>query len=194
MRFKWDLADNFGLKRDGGNMAPVLLRLRNAEPKAYMRITDTIRLILPFVEDFVLEPEHGRLLLSWREQGSDLIFNASQAADGMLRVMALVTLLLQPTDDLPDLLILDEPELGLHPYAINVIGGLINAAATNVQVIIATQSTSLVDCFEPEDIVVVEREGRESAFQRLDTESLREWLEEYSLSELWEKNVIGGRP
>ncbi len=92
-------------------------------------------------------------------------------------------------------LIIDEPELGLHPAAINIIGGLIRAASQKVQVIVATQSTAFVDCFEPSDIVIVEREGRESTFQRLeDSEGLREWLEEYSLSELWEKNVIGGRP
>ena len=115
----------------------------------------------------------------------------SQASDGMLRVIALVTLLLQPEQDLPDVLILDEPELGLHPYAINIVGGLIRAVSTRIQVIIATQSMPLVDCFEPEDIVVVERDGRSSAFKRLDSESLGGWLENYSISELWEKNVLG---
>jgi predicted ATPase len=112
----------------------------------------------------------------------------------MLRVMALVTLLLQPERDMPDVLIIDEPELGLHPYAINVIGGLIRSLSIKTQVIIATQSMSLIDCFEPKDVVVVEREGRESLFHRLDEASLHDWLEDYSLSELWEKNVIGGRP
>ena len=109
------------------------------------------------------------------------------------RVVALVTLLLQPDQDHPDVLILDEPELGLHPYAINIVGGLIGAVATRIQVIVATQSMPLVDCFEPEDIVVVEREGRSSTFKRLDSEALGDWLDEYSISELWEKNVIGGR-
>ena len=118
----------------------------------------------------------------------------SQASDGMLRVLALVTLLLQPEYDLPDVLILDEPELGLHPYAINIVGGLINAAATKIQVIVATQSMALVDCFDPDDVVVVERGGRGSTFNRLSSEALDHWLEDYSLSELWEKNVIGGRP
>lgn len=99
---------------------------------------------------------------------------------------------MQPERDLPDVLILDEPELGLHPYAINIVGGLIRAASTKVQVIVATQSTALVDCFEPEDIVVVEHEGRSSTFRQLDAEALEEWLKDYSLSELWEKNVLGG--
>ena len=194
MRHGWDAHDDRVLKEDAANLAPVLLRLRETDSKSYRRIVDTVRLILPFFADFDLEPRQGSLLLNWRERDSDLLFTASQASDGMLRIMALVTLLLQPMDDLPDVLILDEPELGLHPYAINAIGGLIRAASTNAQVIIATQSTSIVDCFEPEDIVVVERNGRASTFTRPDAESLSEWLRRYSLSELWEKNVIGGRP
>lgn len=160
----------------------------------YQRIVETIRQILPFFADFELAPDYGKILLSWRERKSDRIFNASQAADGMLRVMALVTLLLQPERDMPDVLIIDEPELGLHPHAINVIGGLIRSLSIKTQVIVATQSMSFIDCFEPRDIVVVERDGRESLFHRLDEESLHDWLEDYSLSELWEKNVIGGRP
>lgn len=194
IRSKWSVDESHYLKEDGGNLAPFLLRLRNNEGKCYQRIVDTIRLILPFFADFELEPDYGRLLLSWRERNSDRVFNASQAADGMLRAMALVALLLQPEQDLPDVLILDEPELGLHPYAIDVVGGLIQSVSTKVQVIVATQSTRLVDCFLPKDIVVVERANRESQFRRLDSTTLEDWLKEYSLSELWEKNVIGGRP
>ena len=194
MRSKWHVHDNRWLKEDAANIAPVLLRLRESDSKYYQRIVDTIRLILPFFSDFDLEPHYESLLLNWRERNSDQVFSVSQASDGMLRVVALVTLLLQPEQDLPDVLILDEPELGLHPYAINVIGGLIRAVATRIQVIVATQSMPLVDCFEPTDIVVVEREGRSSTFRRLDAEALGGWLEDYSLSELWEKNVIGGRP
>jgi predicted ATPase len=108
--------------------------------------------------------------------------------------MALVALLEQPEKDLPDVLILDEPELGLHPFAIEVVAGLLQSASKHVQVILATQSVSLIDRFEPEDIVVVERPGRESTFRRLNASELDAWLDQYTLSELWEKNVIGGRP
>ncbi len=194
MRSKWDMRDNRLLKEDGANIAPILYQLKESDGRSYQRIVDTIRLILPFFSDFELEPQHGSLLLSWRERNSDRLFGAWQASDGMLRIISLVTLLLQPENYLPDVLVLDEPELGLHPYAINAIGGLIRAASTKIQIIVATQSTKLVDCFDPEDIVVVEREKRESIFRRLDSESLQDWLEDYSLSELWEKNVIGGRP
>lgn len=195
IRTKWNINDNRFLKEDGANIAPLLYRLKSEEGQYYQRIVDNLRLILPFFSDFELEPEYRSLLLAWRERGSDQIFDVSQASDGMLRAIALVTLLLQPEETLPDLLILDEPELGLHSYAINVIGGLIRAVSEKVQVIIATQSTAFVDCFELDDIVVVEREGRESVFRRQEsTDALEEWLEEYSPSEIWEKNVIGGRP
>ena len=194
IRTKWSLRDSRYLKEDGANLAPVLLRLREERTSHYRRIVDTIRLMLPFFSDFELESDHDHVLLSWSERNSDQIFDVSQASDGMLRMIALVTLLLQPEEDLPDMLILDEPELGLHPYAITVIGGLIRALSTKVQIIVATQSTSFVDCFDPGDVVVVERHGRASTFRRLDTAVLSEWLNDYSVSELWEKNVIGGRP
>ena len=194
VRAKWSWEDRRWLKEDAGNLAPFLLRLKQDQPRYYARIIETTRLILPFFDDFVLEPEYEKVLLQWREKGSDRVFSVSQAADGMLRVMALVALLQQPEIDLPDILILDEPELGLHPYAITVIAGLIRSVSTKIQVIVATQSTPLIDCFEPENIVVVDRRERGSEFRRLNPLDLQEWLKEYSISELWEKNVIGGRP
>ncbi|MFZ0593488.1 MAG: AAA family ATPase [Bryobacteraceae bacterium] len=194
IRQKWDIEEGRWLKEDAGNLAPFLYRLLREEPGFYKRIVDTIRLILPFFADFEFELEYGRVLLRWRERGSDRIFNSAQAADGMLRIFALVALLEQPEWDLPDVLLLDEPELGLHPYAIEVISGIIRSASHHVQVILATQSVSLIDRFNPEDIVVVERRGRDSCFQRLSGGDLKDWMEQYTLSELWEKNVIGGRP
>jgi predicted ATPase len=109
-------------------------------------------------------------------------------------MMALVALLLQPEEDIPDLIILDEPELGLHPYAITIIAGLLRAVSNHSQVILATQSAMFVDHFDPEDIIVIDRPKRETIFTRLDRDKLKSWLEEYSLAELWEKNVLGGRP
>jgi predicted ATPase len=194
MRGQWNKDEGRWLKEDAANLAPFLYRLKKNEPPYYQRIVETTRLILPFFADYELEPEYGRLLLSWREEGTDRVFTASQAADGMLRLMALVALLQQPEADLPNVLIIDEPELGLHPYAINVIAGLIRSASTQVQVIVATQSVSLIDRFDPENIVVVDRKKRESQFRRLTRAELTDWLEDYTVSELWEKNVIGGRP
>ena len=194
MRSKWAVGDNRWLKEDAGNVGPFLLRLRENEPEAYQKAINLLRLILPFFHDFVLEPDYDRVLLQWREKGSDVIFDASQASDGMLRTIALVALLAQPADQLPGVIVLDEPELGLHPYAIDTIAGLIKSASRHSQVFVATQSATLIDNFEPEDIVVVERQGRESIFKRQDSKSLEGWLKDYSISELWEKNVLGGRP
>jgi predicted ATPase len=194
MKSKWAIDDGGLLKEDGGNLAAVLFRLYGDRPTYYRRIVETLRLLLPFFADFYLEPEFGHVILKWRERNSDRIFGASQAADGMLRAMALVTLLQQPEADLPNVLILDEPELGLHPYAIEVLAALIQSASQHCQVIVATQSVSLIDRFEPHDIVVVDRKGRESSFRRLNDADLAAWREEYTMSELWEKNVLGGRP
>lgn len=194
IRQRWDIEDNRYLKEDAANLASFLLRLKETEPIYYQRIVGTLTQIAPFFTDFVLEPVNNQVILQWRERNTDLVFSSHQASDGTLRTMALIALLLQPQNQLPDVLILDEPELGLHPYAINIIGGLINSVSLHSQVILATQSTLLIDCFEPNDIIVVERKGRQSYFSRLDYSNLEDWLEEYSLSELWNKNVIGGRP
>lgn len=163
-------------------------------PAHYRRIVQTIRLILPLFAEFELNQDFGKILLRWREIGSDHILSAAQASDGLLRTMALVALLQQPEENLPHVLILDEPELGLHPYAIEVLAALIQAASKHVQVIIATQSASLIDRFEPVDIVVVDRHHGETTLRRLNEADLDDWLKEYTLSELWEKNVLGGRP
>jgi predicted ATPase len=186
--------DNRRLKEDGANLAPFLLRLREEAPPYYRRIVETLRLTVPFFADFELVEAHSSILLQWRERGSDVVFDASQASDGMLRTMALVALLGQPEDGLPEVLLLDEPELGLHPFAIEIVAGLLKAASLHAQVFVATQSTALVDRFELDDIVIVDRPDRESVFTRLSAEKYKEWLEEYAVSELWEKNVLGGRP
>jgi predicted ATPase len=132
MLTRWRVNDNRYLKEDGGNLASVLLRLQQNEALAYRRIVDTLRLIVPFFGDFELNPDNGTVPLAWREIGSDVVFDASQASDGMLRTMALITLLGQPEKDLPSILVLDEPELGLHPYGVNVIGAMIKRASKYV--------------------------------------------------------------
>ena len=193
-RLRWLTDDNDTLKADGGNLAPFLLRMREAASLHYRKVVDLCRQVLPFFDDFVLKPEGNYILLRWKERGSDLVLNASVASDGMLRVFALIALLCQPEDWFPSVLVLDEPELGLHPSAIEIVAGLIRSASTHTQIFAATQSTALLNEFEPEDIVVVERQGRESTFRRLRREDLAGWLEEYSLADLWWKNVLGGKP
>jgi len=192
------VGDNRWLMHDAGNLAALLYRLReDNDGAAYQRIVSTIRLIAPFFADFDLEPTGPAkkdLILNWREQGSDQVFGPHQLSDGTLRAMCLVALLLQPEDELPDLMIVDEPELGLHPYALNVISSLFNKAASHAQVLISTQSSAFLDSFEPQDVIIVDRERDGSTFSRPDAEKLAAWLEEYTLGEVWEKNVVGGGP
>lgn len=192
------VGDDRWLMPDAGNLAAILYRLRNKNKgPAYRRILATIRRIAPFFEDFELEPTGNgdkEIILNWRQKDSDQVFGPHQLSDGTLRAMSLVTLLLQPVDDLPHLIIVDEPELGLHPAAKTIIAGLFKKASHHCQVIVATQSPELLDAFNVEDVVVVERDDKASSFRRLDESSLKEWLEEYSLGQLWEKNVLGGGP
>ncbi len=192
------VGDNRWLMPDAGNLAAFLMRLRDENGgSAYQRIVTTIRLIAPFFNDFDLEPTGpGKkdVILNWRERGADQVFGPHQFSDGTLRAICLITLLLQPENELPDLIIVDEPEIGLHPYALNVVASLFGKASHYTQVLISTQSASFLDNFDPEDVIVVSREGKESNFGRLNTADLEAWLEEYSLGEVWEKNVIGGGP
>lgn len=185
------------LASDGGNLAEVLFYLRTEQEVYYQRIIATLRLIVPFFDDFVFDPAlpaQGPQGLRWKGTDSGYVLGPHQLSDGTLRAMALVTLLLQPEEDLPALIILDEPELGLHPYTVNVLAGLLRSAATRSQLLLSTQSVEFLEHFAPEDVLVVDRHGPESVFHRLDPQRLEQWLEHYSLGELWEKNVLGGRP
>ncbi|WP_254568808.1 AAA family ATPase [Oscillatoria sp. HE19RPO] len=189
------VGDNRWLMPDAGNLAALLLRFREEKKKSYQQIVGTIRLTAPFFDDFVIEPDASRrVLLNWREKDSDQVFGPHQFSDGTLRTICLATLLLQPEDELPKLIIVDEPELGLHPYALNIIADLFKKASLHTQILISTQSSSFLDNFDPEDVIAVDREGKESKFKRLSSEELDIWLDEYSLGEVWEKNIIGGGP
>ena len=182
------------LRGDGGNLAAVLLRLRQANPLHHDRIVKTIRLIAPFFDDFAIEDDQGYALLQWRESGSDVVFGPGQISDGLLRAMALVTLLLQPRATMPPILVVDEPELGLHPAGLRVVVGLFEAASQARQCIVATQSPAFLRALEPENVIVVDRAERASSFRRLDPTRLQAWLDDYDLDELWDMNLLGGRP
>lgn len=194
MRLKWSVSDGRWLKQNAENLGSFLFRLQNEERPFYQKIVKYIRLVLPFFDDFELYEEFGQILLRWKEKGTNKVFNAGQASDGMLRTIALISLLAQNPRDLPAVLFLDEPELGLHPSAIDAVAGLIKAASLHCQVFVATQSISLVNNFELDDLVVIDRKGRSSEYHRPDPESLQSYLEEFSTGQLWEKNIIGGRP
>lgn len=188
--------DNLLLKPDAANLAAYLRRLKEDYAEYYDRIVATIRLVLPFFNDFVYREDVGEdMQLEWfHKNSSDTPLKAHVLSDGSLRFICLATLLLQPPNLLPDTLLIDEPELGLHPYAIAVLGDLLKQAAEDTQVIVSTQSVELVNEFEPHDVVVVDQLEGASSFTRLDDENLKDWLKQYDLGELWKQNVLGGRP
>ena len=191
------LHDNEFLRFDGSNLAAFLYLLRKKHEESYNLIRRTICLVAPFFDDFVLKPgtmNEDMIRLEWRHIDSDSYFDVSTLSDGTLRFMAMTTLLLQPKKFLPSVILIDESELGLHPYAITLFCSLVKAASVKAQVIIATRSSLILDHFEPENILVAKRRQGASTFERLNTMNLEAWLHDYSLGQLWEKNEIGGRP
>jgi predicted ATPase len=191
------LHDNEYLRPDASNLAAYLYHLKAQSPTAYEQICKTIRLALPLFDEFILKPitldsgeEQIRLL--WKKQDSDYTLWPSQLSDGSIRFICLVTALLQPKP--PSTIIIDEPELGLHPYAITLLGSLIRAASLRTQVVISTQSVPLLNEFSIEDLIIVENQNAGSHFKRLSKNQFDQWLKDYSLGELWEKNILGGRP
>jgi predicted ATPase len=197
IRNRVNVSNNRYLMSDGGNLAAVLALMAEQKKEYYRRIVSTIQLFAPFFAGFSLEPlkdNTSQVMLNWRAKGSEYEFGPHQLSDGTLRMMALTTLLLQPPEDLPSIIVIDEPELGLHPYAITQLCGLLSSVAQDHQVIVATQSVPLLNQFEADHVVVVEQRNGLTSFVRLEEAKLQEWLQEYSLGELWEKNVLGGRP
>lgn len=197
MRRTGSVRDNERFRPDAANLAAFLFRLREEEQDTYRLIVDTVRLVAPFLQDFKLRPRKSNgdeiIELEWEQKDSDYPFHASQLSDGTLRFIALATALLQPNP--PATILIDEPELGLHPQALDVLANLILQAQSRTQLIVSTQSAPLLNAFEPEQIVVIDREEGASRFRRLDADDLAAWLaEDYTLGELWQKNVYGGGP
>jgi predicted ATPase len=193
--------DSQSLRPNAENLAAYLYRIQSTHPQHYEKIRDVVRLAAPFFSDFKLHPVPTNtelIQLEWLQRDSDYPFRASQLSDGTLRFMCLATALLQPS--LPATVLFDEPELGLHPYALTLLANLFQQAAKSSgdqvykQVIVSTQSALLLNEFAPEDVIVVERSRGESIFRRLESTSLSEWLQDYTLGELWQKNILGGRP
>lgn len=192
--------DNEVLRPNAENLAAFLYRIQSTHSETYLKIRDVVRLAAPFFDDFKLRPippTPDLIQLEWKQRDSDYPFLASQLSDGTLRFICLATALLQPQR--PRTVFFDEPELGLHPYALSLLGSLVQKAVSQWgqpvnQVVISTQSALLLNEFVPEDVVVAERHEGESVFHRLDSTHLSEWLSDYTLGELWQKNLLGGRP
>ena len=191
--------DSDYLRPDGSNLASFLYRLKNTKKysNSYSLIRKTIQRVAPFFDDFLLRPDNLNsdvIKLAWKHTSSDKYFGASAFSDGTLRFIALATLLLQPLELRPSVILVDEPELGLHPSAITLLASLIKQTSLETQIIASTQSPQLLDHFAPEDVLVANRVNSSTTLTRLNNSSLEDWLEEYSLGQLLEKNELGGRP
>ena len=196
MRGMCQISDNYFLRENGSNLAAFLYSLYQTDRKSFDLIEATVRSIAPYFKCFDLKPDRnlsGQISLEWQEYESDMYLNGYSFSDGTIRFIALATLLLQ--SKLPQVIIIDEPELGLHPAAINKFAAMVKRASRGCQVILSTQSANLVNCFDPEDIIVVDRDKEQTVFRRLDKKNLSVWMDEYdySLSDIWEKNLIGGQ-
>jgi predicted ATPase len=196
MRHYEIVQDNKVLRYNAANIAPYLLRLLIEHEDVYREIVSAVRLVMPFFDDFLLDVTPfgaaRKVNLSWRQKGSDYPFQPYHLSDGTIRFICLATALLQP--DPPSTIVIDEPELGLHPSAIALLAELVQSAAQRTQLIVATQSAAFIDQFSIEDMVVVNRQDGASTFERLKEEDFNVWLEDYSVGELWAKNVIAGGP
>lgn len=196
LRREANLNDNLYLKQDGRNLPAFLYLLKVNHPKIFNRIQKTIQSIAPYISEFILEPKRlagseEEIELRWIDKGDpESSFSAYQLSDGTLRFIALAALLMQPEP--PSVIIIDEPELGLHPFAIGKLAGMIQSAASKTQIIVATQSPGLISHFSPEDVMVIDRseEENQTIFKRLDSDSLDLWLQDYTLGDLWERNII----
>ncbi|MBI4388992.1 MAG: AAA family ATPase [Nitrospinae bacterium] len=197
MRRDWSVADWRELNPEASNIAPFLFHLRQNNRQTYERIVETIQMVTPFFDDFLLEPENkGQnevIRLQWQQKGSSYPFQPWQFSDGTLRFICLTTALLQPNP--PSTVVIDEPELGLHPFALDLLAGLLKETSQKrTQLVVSTQSVSLLNHFEPQEVIVVDREKGASSFKRLEAETLANWMEQFSLGELWHKNILDGGP
>lgn len=191
----WDVDDNHHLHGHCGNLAAVLYRLEREDVRRFDLICRHIGRVLPRFDRFVIEESYGKVLLRWKAKWSDKTFGAHLTSDGSLRFFALVTLLNLPPEMLPSVILLDEPELGLHPAAVELIAHMIKRISAEKQVIVATQSTLLVDEFSLDEIIVLNLEDGQTIIRKLKSADYKVWLDQdYSSSQLWQKNLLGGRP
>ena len=192
-----EVSNDVAFMSDGRNLASFLHRLKQSFSNDYAKILRAVQMVAPYFEDFILAPKelnNEQIELRWQHKESKIVYSASQLSDGTLRFICLATLLLQPPELQPSIIIIDEPELGLHPFAISIFAEMVQKTAVNKQIILATQSADLLNCFTADDIIVVDYDKNGSKFERKSSEQLAHWLEnDYSLGELWNNNVLGGR-
>lgn len=188
--------NNRELRENGGNLATFLYYLQEKHQRTFLQIIEIVKFVAPYFGGFLLYPDNmnqKNIDLEWYETNHPKIpLSVNHLSDGTLRFIALTTLLMQPNP--PQVIIIDEPELGLHPVALDMLSSLIETASKDVQIIISTQSVTLVDKFMLEHIITVDLRNSESIFERLDLKNLKDWLKDFSLGDLWQMSEINGQP
>ncbi|SOE02978.1 AAA family ATPase [Rathayibacter rathayi] len=187
-----DIADSETLHSDASNVAAVLFDMKLNRRDLYDRVVRTIQNVAPFFEDFVLREEAGSTILRWKEFGLDSVFSGNALSSGTLRFICLTVLIQQPRS--PSTIVLDEPELGLHPSAIFQLADVFRSIGDDQRIVAATQSVTLLSQFGVADVAIVERQQGSTVVSRPDRSELDAWLTDYSVGELWEMNLLGGRP
>ena len=189
---KQPIADTMYLRKDGSNVASFLYMLKERYPTNYRHIIRTVQRIAPSFSDFSFRLVGDLVEMLWLEKFSDIPLRLHLLSDGILRFICMATLLLQPKDIMPKTIIIDEPELGLHPFALNILAGLVRSVSADRQLIISTQSPEFLNAFSPEDIIVTDKNDGETTYKRLNPSALKIWIEKYALSELWLMNYLEG--
>lgn len=195
MKQSCNINDYSSLAVDGGNLPAFLYYIQNHHESSYKKIVKTLQRVAPFFHDFILEPDIANIdiiRLKWKHKGSELYFDANDLSDGTIRFICLTTLFLQP--NLPTIILLDEPELGLHPYALQILASLFRVVSKKTQIIASTQSSTFADFFDIDDIIIADTKENATVFKRLNSDEYTMWFEEYSVGEMWQKNLIGGVP
>lgn len=194
MRREAGVEQSLRLAPNGENLAAYILKLRDENTAVYQALRQTIQRVAPYFDDFAPNLRRNKtedlVRLLWKQKGKDYLFSPGHLSDGTIRFICLATVLMQPNP--PSTIVLDEPELGLHPEALAILGGLLRSASQQMQVIISTQSPLLLNEFGAEQVITVDQVNGATGFSRLDKSALDAWLAEYSVSDLWQKGVIHG--
>jgi predicted ATPase len=187
-----DLPRGF-LLEDGSNLGMVLNQLMSS-PATKRVLLDRLKQFCPDVEDVVTSVVAGTVETMFHERGLSGPIPSTRLSDGTLRYLCLLTILCHPEP--PPLVCIEDPELGLHPDILCRVGELLIEASQKTQLIVTTHSDTLVSAFSeiPEAVVVCQKDATGTRLRRLEPERLKEWLEKYSLGELWSMGETGGNP
>jgi predicted ATPase len=179
----------------GDDLISVLFNLRGERHEAFERVLDALRAAYPDLGHLDFQAAaRGKIVLRWIERNAPDAFEAFDLSEGTLRYLWLVTILLSPTP--PAMLLIDEPEVSLHPVLLHLLAGLLKEAGERTQVVVATHSDRLIRWLEPGDLLICDKDDDGVHVRRGDDPALGldAWMKDYTLDELWLAGQLGGRP